>query len=143
VRWLIAAGWNVVVEASFSIFGERGSIDVFAWHPAGALLVVEVKASVGEANQTLIGIDRKVRLAPAIAKDRRWPLGPVGAILIIAATTTSRRRIARHEATFRASLPSNSAECRRWVASPTGRPARGILFLEAPDSRDVSTAKRR
>ncbi len=50
VGWLTAAGWTVAVEASFSIFGERGSIDVFAWHPAGGLLVIEVKASVGEAN---------------------------------------------------------------------------------------------
>lgn len=142
VRWLTAAGWNVAVEVSFSIFGERGAIDVFAWHPAEALLVVEVKASVGEANQTLIGIDRKVRLAPGIAKERGWPVGRVGAILVIAATTTARRRIARHEATFRASLPSTAAECRRWVATPTGRAARGIVFLESPNSRDVNGATR-
>jgi transcriptional regulator with XRE-family HTH domain len=68
VRWLAGASWIVAVEASFSEFGERGSIDVFACHPSGALLVVEVKASIGDANQTLIGIDRKVRLAPAIAR---------------------------------------------------------------------------
>jgi transcriptional regulator with XRE-family HTH domain len=141
VRWLTTAGWNVVVEASFSIFGERGSIDVFAWHPVGALLVVEVKASVGEANQTLIAIDRKIRLAPRIAKERGWPVGSVGAILVVASTTTARRRIARHEAAFRASLPNTTAECRRWVASPSGPPARGILFLEAPDSPDMNAAK--
>ena len=140
--WLTAAGWTVAVEASFSIFGERGSIDVFAWHPAGGLLVIEVKASVGEANQTLIAIDRKIRLAPAIGNERGWPAGPVGAILFVAATTTSRRRIGRHEATFRASLPNTSAECRRWATSPLGRPARGILFLETPDSRAVNNAKR-
>jgi hypothetical protein len=89
----------------------------------------------------LIGIDRKVRLAPKIAKERGWPIGPVGAILVVSSTTTSRRRIAQHEATFGASLPSTAAECRRWVGSPTGQPARGILFLESPDSRDVNTAK--
>jgi len=143
VRWLTAAGWNAVVEASFSIYGERGSIDVFAWHPAGPLLVVEVKASIGDANQTLIGIDRKVRLAPSIAKERRWPAGSVGGILVVASTTTSRRRIALHDAAFRASLPSTAAECRRWVASPSGRPARGIVFLEAPDSRDMNAVQRR
>ena len=143
VRWLTGAGWSVLAEASFSIYGERGSIDVFAWHPDRALLVVEVKASVGDANQTLIGIDRKVRLAPDIAKERRWPVGPVGAILVVAATTTSRRRIARHDATFRASLPSRAAECRRWVAAPAGRPARGILFLDVPNSHQASSSRRR
>jgi hypothetical protein len=25
-------GWEAVVEASFSIWGERGSIDILAWH---------------------------------------------------------------------------------------------------------------
>jgi hypothetical protein len=141
VRWLTGAGWNVVVEASFSIFGERGSIDVFASHPAGALLVIEVKASIGDANRTLIGVDRKVRLAPRIAKDRGWPVGRVGAVLVVASTTTARRRIARHGATFRTALPSTSAECRRWVASPSGRPARGIVFLQSADSHHASTGR--
>src|SRR5262249_44138341 len=41
VGWLAGYGWDVAVEASFAVFGERGSIDVFARHPNGALLVVE------------------------------------------------------------------------------------------------------
>jgi transcriptional regulator with XRE-family HTH domain len=141
IRWLTDVGWNVVAEASFSIFGERGSIDVFGWHPAGALLVVEVKASIGDANQTLIGIDRKVRLAPQIARDRGWPVGRVGAILVVAGTTTSRRRIARHGGTFRASLASPSAQCRRWVTMPSAAPPRGIVFLELADSHHASTRR--
>jgi hypothetical protein len=141
VRWLTASGWSLAVEASFSIYGERGSIDVLAWHPDRALLVVEVKASIGDANQTLIGIDRKVRLAPAIAKRRGWSVGPVGALLVVAATTTARRRIARHDASFRTALPSTAIECRRWVMAPTGRPARGIVFLEVPDSRGASRSR--
>jgi transcriptional regulator with XRE-family HTH domain len=146
VRWLIGLGWDVLVwdvlvEASFSIFGERGSIDVFGRHPTGALLVVEVKASVGDANQTLIGIDRKVRLAPRIARDRGWPAGAVGALLVIADTTTSRRRIGLHGATFRASLPTSAAACRRWVASPVGRPERGIVFVALPHSHRASRSR--
>ena len=44
VRLLVAAGWEVVPEATFNEFGERGSIDILAFHPKhGALLVVEVK----------------------------------------------------------------------------------------------------
>ena len=30
---LVANGWEVVPEATFNRFGERGSIDVLAWHP--------------------------------------------------------------------------------------------------------------
>src|SRR5437588_727528 len=43
-RLLVYAGWVVAPEVSFSIFGERGSIDLLAFHEAaGVLLVVEVK----------------------------------------------------------------------------------------------------
>ena len=47
VAWLTSLGWQVATEVSFSIRGERGSIDVFAFHPTTAtLLVVEVKSVV-------------------------------------------------------------------------------------------------
>src|SRR5262245_53872777 len=44
VAWLTGQGWEAAVEVSFAIYGERGSIDVFARHLSGALLVVEAKA---------------------------------------------------------------------------------------------------
>jgi transcriptional regulator with XRE-family HTH domain len=47
-------GWIVEVEVSFAIWGERGSIDVLAFHPEfGALLVIEVKASVPDSQATI------------------------------------------------------------------------------------------
>lgn len=43
---LKALGWEVAVEVTFSRYGERGSIDVFAWHPpTRALAVFEVKSA--------------------------------------------------------------------------------------------------
>jgi hypothetical protein len=33
VAWLRAHGWEVAVEVSFARAGERGSIDILAWHP--------------------------------------------------------------------------------------------------------------
>ena len=40
-------GWETIVEASFSIWGERGSIDILAWHePSLTLLVIEVKSTI-------------------------------------------------------------------------------------------------
>jgi hypothetical protein len=141
IAWLTSAGWTCFTEVSFSIFGERGSIDIVAIHPTGALLAVEVKATVGDANQTLIAIDRKTRLLPRIARDRGWPSGPVGTLLVIADGTTSRRRVAQHDAVFRTALPSSSDECRRWVAVPHGSPPRGIVFLRLPDVRSTSTRR--
>src|SRR5919106_1796228 len=33
-RWLVALGWEMRPEVSFSRWGERGVIDLLAWHPA-------------------------------------------------------------------------------------------------------------
>ncbi len=142
IAWLTAAGWTCFTEVSFSIFGERGSIDVVATHPRGALLSIEAKATIGDANQTLIAIDRKTRLLPTIARHRGWPSGPVGTVLVVAEGTTSRRRIAEHGAMFRAALPTPSAECRRWIRSPTDPPPRGIVFIPLPNVQPMSTLRR-
>lgn len=137
VRWLSAANWTCFTEVSFSIWGERGSVDVLAIHPSGSIVVIEAKASVSDANQTLIALDRKIRLAPEIVRQRGLPSGAIGGLLVITATTTNRRRIAANADVFRASLPASSLECRRWVRTPRGRPPRGIVFLEVPDSHRV------
>jgi hypothetical protein len=137
VRWLSGAGWTCMTEVSFAQWGERGSIDVVGRHPSGAWAVIEDKASIGEANATLIALDRKARLFPEIAKERGWPPGPVGVLLVVADGTTARRRIGAHGASFRASLPTPSLECRRWVRTPGGQPPRGIVFLRAPNSQGL------
>ncbi len=44
VEILQSLGWETRSEVSYSVYGERGSIDVLAWHaPTRTLLVVEVK----------------------------------------------------------------------------------------------------
>jgi hypothetical protein len=41
-------GWTVVPEFSFNHFGERGCVDVLAWHAySRALLVIETKTRIG------------------------------------------------------------------------------------------------
>jgi transcriptional regulator with XRE-family HTH domain len=70
---LRATGWEVAVEVSFSIWGERGSIDIFAFHRlTGIVLVVEVKSVVPDNQSTFHGLDRKARLAPQLAEERGW-----------------------------------------------------------------------
>jgi transcriptional regulator with XRE-family HTH domain len=70
---LVGAGWEVRPEASFSHFGERGVVDVVAWHPARrTLLLVEIKTELVNVNGLLEATDRRHRLAAAIAGDRGW-----------------------------------------------------------------------
>src|SRR5258706_3656271 len=93
-------GWIVEVEVSFAIWGERGSIDVLAFNPEfGALLIVEVKASVPDSQATIHGVDRKTRLGRQIVADR-WEIRHVSRLLVVAATATSRRRIRRLATTY-------------------------------------------
>jgi transcriptional regulator with XRE-family HTH domain len=129
VRWLREAGWDVVPEVTFAIRGERGSIDVLAFHEAtGTLLVVEVKSVVPDLGAMLAALDRKARLAAAIARERGWVATSVGRLLVLPDDRTARRRVQLHAATLDAALPARTAEVRRWVRDPRGRLA-GILFL--------------
>jgi transcriptional regulator with XRE-family HTH domain len=89
VQWLSAADWTCVTEVSFSIWGERGSVDVLAIHLSGSIVVIEAMASVSDANPTLIALDRKIRLAPEIVRQRGLPSGAIGGLLVITATTTN------------------------------------------------------
>ena len=133
-------GWIVDVEVSFAIWGERGSIDILAFHPEfGALLVIEVKASVPDSQATIHGLDRKTRLAREISASRLWEIRHVSRLLVVAATSTSRRRIARLATTYEVALPARGAPVRRWLSQPVG-PMAGLLFV-ADDSQGI--AKRR
>jgi len=138
------SGWEVDVEVSFSIFGERGSIDVVGRHPATSLLaIVEVKASVGSGNQTVIGVDKKARLASDIAKKRGWPCRGVARFLVIAEGRTSRARVARHEDMFRAAFPLRGRDCLAWLRSPAQPPPSGLFFVNLPDVRSTDLVRRR
>ena len=130
VALLTAYDWDVAVEVSFAILGERGSIDVFARHRGtGIVLVVEVKSVVPDNQAMLHGLDRKVRLAPRIAAERGWATsGPIARLLVIAEGTTSRRRIAALGATYATTLPDRGLAVRAWLRRPIG-PLVGLLFL--------------
>jgi transcriptional regulator with XRE-family HTH domain len=144
VRFLRRWAWTTDVEVSFSIFGERGSIDVVGRRPeAGLIAIFEVKASIGDANQTLIGIDRKTRLALAIARERGWAAHGIARFLVVADGSTARGRVARHAAVFEAAFPMRGRDCARWLRDPTGRPPSGLFFLRVPDVRSTGTTKQR
>lgn len=130
-RLLRRLGWEVSPEVTFAVYGERGSIDILAYHPGtGALLVIEIKSVVPDVQATLAGLDRKVRLAPAIARDRGWRVTSVSRWLVVEDSSTARDRVARHAATFRAALPLRTVALRRWAADPVGAVA-GLMFVRS------------
>lgn len=142
VRYLGVTGWVCVTEASFSVFGERGSIDVLAYHAGrGVILVVEAKSTVPDVGGMLMTLDRKTRLAPAIARDRGWAAHTVARLLAIAESGTARRRIATHRATFEAAFPLRGRAMTRWLSEPNGSVSG--LWLLAGESQAVTNSRSR
>ena len=127
--------WDCATEVSFSIAGERGSIDILAFHaPTGTLLVIEVKSVVPDMQAMLHGIDRKARLGPRIAGDRGWKVATVARLLVLPDDRTVRRRVRQHATTLALALPARTIAVKRWLQAPAG-PMSGILFL--PDDRQA------
>ncbi len=136
VRRLRAAGWETAVEVSFAIAGERGSVDILAFHPETAmLLVIEVKSVVPDLQGMLHGLDRKARLGRSIAAQRGWRVLGVARLLVVGETRTNRRRLAIAGATFGAALPASGRAVSRWLAEPSSPPLAGHWFV--PFSRRV------
>jgi transcriptional regulator with XRE-family HTH domain len=132
---LDTAGWEVVPEASFSIWGERGVIDIFAWHAARrALLVIEVKTEIVDVGEMLGTLDRKRRLAREVASQRGWHPETVSAWLIVAESRTNERRIADHRETLRAAYPDDGRRMRAWLTRPDRSVAALSTWREATPS---------
>jgi hypothetical protein len=128
---LTATGWIVHLEVTFQVRGERGSIDVLALQPAQHVaLVVEVKSVVPDVQSMLAALDRKVRLAPVILRERAWGDGreAISRVVVLAGDRTSRRRVDRHAATFVRALPARTAQVKRWLANPAGSLS-GLCFV--------------
>jgi hypothetical protein len=139
---LRAVGWEVAAEVTFWIRGERGSVDLLAWHPMLRIaLVIEVKSVVPDIQAMLASLDRKARLATEIARTRGWSPVAVGRLLVIGESRTSRRRVDAHAATFGAEYPDRGTVVRGWLRAPAvDRPLRGLWFL--PAAHRVSTRHR-
>ncbi len=105
-------GWIVRVEVSYSRFGERGRIDLLAWHPlTRTLLVVEVKTDLVDIQGLLGSVDAKARLAVHVSRDIGWDVRSV-----VPAITFP--RIAPYAIVSRSWTPSSTdtsfAAARRW-----------------------------
>lgn len=137
-------GWEVLAEVTFSVYGERGSIDLLAWHAeTRTLLVVEVKTEITSAEETLRRHDAKVRLAAAICRER-FGASPlvVARLLAVGESSTNRARVARLASLFRARYPVRGAALRAWLRTPSG-PMGGLIFLRTASGGVKATGRAR
>lgn len=130
VAALRAAGWDVMPEFSFNVYGDRGSVDVLAWHAGSrALLIVEVKTRLTDLQATLHALSRKVRVVPADAAARLgWTRSALGTVVVAAATHANRSVVDAHRSTFEAVLPARTTAVKQWICQPSGD-LRGIWFV--------------
>jgi transcriptional regulator with XRE-family HTH domain len=121
-RWFRGRrGWVIAPEVSFSIRGERGVIDILAWHAESTtLLVIELKTEVVDVNELMGTIDRKRRLASYVVRERGWFPATVGVWVIVADSVTNRRRVRSHQTTLRAAFPSDGRSVVGWLTKPAG-----------------------
>jgi hypothetical protein len=135
--------WIAVPELSYSIWGERGVIDVVAWNPASrTLLVIELKTEIVEVGRLIAQVDRYRRLALLIARDRGWSPARVAAWVIVADSRTNRRRLAEHRGVLRSAFPDDGRTARGWLRSPDQAVA-VLSFLPDERARHLTRASDR
>ena len=118
---LTELGWVARPEVSFSVGGERGLVDVLAWHAeTRTLLLIEVKTEIIDVGEVVGTLDRKRRLAPMLAARLDWSPLAYATALIVADTTTNHRRVREHAATFRSALPDSGQRFRAFIRRPSG-----------------------
>lgn len=96
------AGWEIWSEASYSIYGERGRIDMLAFDGAtGVLEVTEGKTGIWDVQDTIGRLDAKIRLA------REWSHSADG-WCVGSSAPWSWRKVARHAGASPSMRPCSS-----------------------------------
>ncbi len=114
--------WQFQPEVSFSIYGERGIIDILAWHRArGMLLVIELKTEIVEVSGLLGSMDRRQRLAREIAVRFGWKASATSTWVVVADSRTNRRTLAAHAGVVRSKMPLDGRSVRPWLRDPSVR----------------------
>ena len=127
--------WILAPEVSFSIFGERGIIDVLAWHPTrSALLIIELKTDIVDVNQLIGSMDQRRRLANEIARDRGWEPLTVSTWVLVAGGRTNRARLAAHRTVLRNAFPVDGRAIAGWLRRPD-RSIDALSIWDRPDGK--------
>jgi len=126
--------WVMASEVSFSIWGERGVIDLLLWHPERrALLIIEFKTELVDIGDLLSTMDRRRRLASQIVKSRGWFPRTVSMWVVLASSRTNARRLAGHRTVLRGAFPGGVRDVRAWLRDPVGSVAALSLWTERAD----------
>jgi len=128
---LSGMGWIVALEATYSVYGERGSIDVFAASAKDrAVLVEEIKSDLTSIEELGRKTDEKVRLARQRLCRERFGFDPVavGRVLVLPDTDATRQKVARLAPTLDVLFPARTREVRAWLRKPVGDIS-GIVFV--------------
>ncbi len=130
IRTLRDLEWEVLPEFTFNVYGDRGSVDVLAWHARERiLLIIEVKATLTDVQDLLSSLSKKRRVVPRAVHDAlSWRPDHIAVLLVVAGTTANRSIVARHHATFATAFPLRTRAVRGWLARPAG-PVAGIWFV--------------
>jgi transcriptional regulator with XRE-family HTH domain len=135
------SGWVVEPEASFNHYGDRGRVDLLAYHAAiGTLLIVEVKTVFTDLQEMFGSMNIKLRVAPHIARDRGWQVRQTGSLLAVASSAVSLKIVRRH-ATLFAPFASTTAQVRQWIRRPVAD-ARMLLWVSPPPNKRAWNAGR-
>ena len=136
-------GWLVRPEASFNLYGDRGRVEILAFHPrANAALVVEVKSAIGDLQETIGRLDVKARIGLRLARTQGWTGAKhVVPCLVIADRRAARRIVDAHAALFRRyDLRGRAAGA--WTRRPTHPAPAGLLwFADGQDSRGATITR--
>ena len=114
-------GWTWLPEVTFSHYGERGVIDILAWHPeTRSLLIIELKTELVDPQALAAVMHRRVRLGSVLAAAHDWHPATISAWVVVRKSRTERRRLQRSEGILRRAFPADGRTMRRWLRQPRG-----------------------
>ena len=132
--------WIVRVEVSFSRYGERGRIDLLAWHPStGYLLVIELKTDLVDVQSLLGSLDVKARLARHVAAEFGWETTAVVPAIVFTEDRRIRDRLVLVDTLFDR-FPVRGRAASSWLRRPLNSPS-GLLWFAAvpPEARRAAS----
>ena len=134
----VGTEWLLSAEVTFAIYGERGAIDILAFHPpTGSLLVIELKTDIVDVQGLIGAVDRYRRLAPQIARERGWRVASVSCWVVLRDMPSNHRRLAAHATVLRNAFPDDGRRMRGWLRQPSGTVA-ALSFLSDSHARKAS-----
>jgi transcriptional regulator with XRE-family HTH domain len=114
-------GWTWLPEVTFAHYGERGAIDILAWHAQSrCLLIIELKTELVDPQELVATMHRRVRLGRIIAKERGWDPVSISSWVVVRSSRTERRRLRAHAPILRRAFPHDGRHMRGWLANPRG-----------------------